>query len=260
MNGRDGKQTQASTRFSALETGIPATAAALFYLERQDKILFSLRETLRHPPASLTKLLTLCLVEERLKESGCDPATLLTMPEDADKVDSWWGFAPAERVSIGALMQAAAVVSANEAAMALAEWHSGTAGIFTQRLNERAKALGMSETAFSSPSGLGRHQWTTAQDVLRLVRHVHARHPRIAQLCALPVFEWKGKNHPSTNRLLGAIPGASGMKTGTLGGRVNNIVFTVMQDKGLCVAVVLGAPTKESRDGAVRLLFERLAP
>ncbi|MCX8995496.1 serine hydrolase [Rhizobiaceae bacterium BDR2-2] len=242
-----------------LEAGIPE-ASALLYRERQDEILFSLRESRRYPPASLTKLLTLCLIDERLEERGLDPATRLAMPADVERVDSWWGFAPAERVGIDTLMQAAAVVSANEAANALADWHSGSAEAFTRLLNERAKVLGMEATTFSSPSGLGRHQQTTVTDMLRLVRHVHARHPRIAQLCARQSFEWNGRSHPNTNRLLSSLPGACGMKTGTLGGRINNIAFTARRGGELYVAIVLGAPTKVSRDEAVRLLMESLAP
>jgi UDP-N-acetylmuramoyl-tripeptide--D-alanyl-D-alanine ligase len=234
--------------------------SALLYDTGEDRIVFSVGDTRPHPPASITKLLTLCLVEERLNEEDVSRRTEIVISPKAARVNSWWGFNAGERVSIDVLMRACAVVSANEAANALAEWHSGSVERFTRALNERCTKLGMLGTHISSPSGLGRGQTTTARDTLVLARHIYAQHPHVASLCATSNFEWKGKVHRNTNQLLGTLPGADGLKTGTLQGHGNHLVLSALRQEKRWIAIVLGAPTKSDRDRTVAMLMDRYAP
>ncbi|MDX3927489.1 MAG: Mur ligase family protein [Shinella sp.] len=237
----------------------PTGTSSLLYDVKEERVVFAERETELHPPASITKILTLCLIEERLQALGKSRGGSIPISASAANVDSWWGFSAGERIDVETLMKACAVVSSNEAANALAEWHSGSLSRFTDLLNGRAAEIGMCETYFSSPSGLGSEQKTTAIDVLTLARHVYTRHPAIAVLCAQQSFSWRGRTFANTNRLLGEIPGADGLKTGTLAGRGNHIVFSALQSGRRCIAIVLGAPTKASRDETVRELMGKWA-
>lgn len=235
---------------------LPKGVSAIRYSTQDGEVLFSAGSERSHRPASITKLMTLILVEERLRERGMSGAESIAIPADARHTDSWWGFEPGERVEIRTLMSACAVVSANEASNALAEWHSGTRADFTRALNARAQALGMTDTAFASPSGLGSDQRTTAVDVLCLARRLIARHPGIVELCGRRSFAWKDRLYPNTNSLLSRIGGAIGLKTGSLGGAVHNLVFARRKGQDVELAIVLGAPSRRLRDWIVAAMLD----
>ncbi|WP_246666214.1 Mur ligase family protein [Aquamicrobium sp. LC103] len=237
----------------------PEGLSGLLYDGKEGRVVFAQREDEARAPASITKLVTLCLVEERLRALGISRETMIEVSPRAANVNSWWGFEAGERVGIDTLMHAAAIVSSNEAANALAEWHSGSIENFTAALNARAAELGLENTRFATPSGLGRRQWSTAKDVLALARHVIGHQPHVSRLCAQRVFEWKGKQYPNTNRLLSQVDGADGLKTGTLAGHGNNVVFSALRGERRWVAVILGAATKAERDEAVRTLMDAYA-
>ncbi|WP_324740274.1 Mur ligase family protein [Tsuneonella sp. CC-YZS046] len=209
-----------------------------------------------YPPASLTKLLTLGLIDERLRESGESAENEIRISPRAADVNSHWGFKAGDRVRIETLMRAAMTVSANEAANALAEWHSGSLEAFTDCLNRRGAELGMTDTCFSSPSGLGRGQKITVRDALTLARHIQDEHPNIARLATARRFEWNGKGQNNTNTLLSEIPGADGLKTGRLG-PCFNLIFSVAWPEGRRLAIVLGARSRIERDAAIKALLGR---
>jgi UDP-N-acetylmuramoyl-tripeptide--D-alanyl-D-alanine ligase len=215
-----------------------------------------------HHPAALAKLLTLCLVEERRQELALGEDEMVIVSAAAAAVDSRWRINAGERVSIGDLMAATAIVGANEAAHALAEWHSGSAEAFTRRMNDRAQAIGMKSSRFASPSGVGRGQAITGADAIRLGAHVLNDAPAVRALSARPCFEWKGVTYPNTNRLIGTVAGVDGLRTGSVGARAHHLLLSATDGHGRrWIAAVLGAPTRAARDDAARaLLTERLVP
>lgn len=239
------------------EWSLPPHLGVVLYDGGQQRPVFSQNERKKFRPASITKLLSLALVEERRKTLGILPDTLVDISEKAARVNSRWGFNAGDRVPMATLMRAAAIVSSNEAAHALSEWHSGTTERFTDILNARATTIGLRDTRFASPSGLGAGQSTTVEDVLLLARYIHACHPEIAAICKERFFVRNGKRHANTNRLLAEIEGAEGLKTGSLVGHGFHLVFSAMRNDRRLIAVVLGAATKDERDNAVRVLFER---
>lgn len=238
------------------QIGIKTGTSALFFDCERNEVLFSVDEELAHKPASLTKLLTLCLIIDHLAAQDINPQTLLTIPDNVRDTNSWWGFQPREKVAIADLMKASIIVSANEASNVLAAWHSGNLVQFTEVLNKRARQIGMSNTIFSSPSGLGATQRTTARDALVLARYVHANYPLIVAMSGEKFFKWKGKNYKNTNRLMSTVDGAVGLKTGSLNRTLNNLIFSHLQNGRLSIAVVLGAPDKDNRDQIVKNLIK----
>jgi UDP-N-acetylmuramoyl-tripeptide--D-alanyl-D-alanine ligase len=236
--------------------------ATLLYDVDASRIVVSEHPDTAHHPAALAKLLTLCLVEERLRElpSGGDAA--ITLSSAAAAVDSRWRIAAGEQVSIADLMAATAIVGANEAAHALAEWHSGSVEAFTRRMNERAQAIGMAGSRFVSPSGVGLGQAITGADAIRLGAHIVEHAPRVHALSGTPAFEWKGVTYPNTNRLLGTVAGVDGLRTGSVGARAHHLLLSATDRQGKrWIAAVLGAPTRAARDAAARdLLRAALAP
>ncbi len=241
-----------------LEQGAPAIAphvsAMLFDCNTEEVLRIQGADNL-HPPASLTKLMTLSLIDEKLQQHAELQSEMVEVSSQAADVNSRWGFSAGEHVPVTTLMQAAAIVSANEAAHALAEWHSGNTRYFTAQLNLRAEALGMHQTRFASPSGLGRNQQISLNDALILARHVQHRHPSVADMAKARSFAWNGKKQRSTNDLLREVPGANGLKTGRLG-PCFNLIFSLSHEGRNQLAIVLGARSRFERDDAIRALLD----
>lgn len=237
------------------------TQSRLLYNVDSAHMTFAEQPEAVHHPAALAKLLTLCLVEERLKELGTSEEELVAISPAAAAVDSRWRLEAGERVTIADLMAATAIVGANEAAHALGEWHSGTVEAFTRRMNERAQAIGMADSRFASPSGVGRGQAITGADAIRLAAHVLEHAPRVHALSGRQSFDWKGATYPNTNRLIGAIPGVDGLRTGSVGARAHHLLLTLTdQHQRRWIAAVLGAPTRAARDTAARALLSSKLP
>lgn len=238
----------------------PPQSLLLYDLEAE-RMVVSEHADAAHHPAALAKLLTLCLVDERRRELGLAEDAPISVSPTAATVDSRWRFEAGECVTLGELMAATAIVGANEAAHALAEWHSGSAEAFTAEMNARARAIGMTASRFASPSGLGLGQAITGGDAIRLGAHVLTHAPAIHALSAKPWFAWKGATYPNTNRLIGTVAGVDGLRTGSVGARAHHLLLSVTDGNGRrWIAAVLGAPTRGARDAAARALLSSALP
>jgi UDP-N-acetylmuramoyl-tripeptide--D-alanyl-D-alanine ligase len=237
----------------------PPPQSRLLYDLDAGRMVFADHADAVHHPAALAKLLTLCLVEERRQALGIGEEVLVPISSSAAAVDSRWRLEAGDAVSFGDLMAATAIVGANEAANALAEWHSGSAEAFARSMNERAQAIGMTASRFASASGVGRGQAITGADAIRLGAHVLTHAPAVHALSARALFTWKGVTYPNTNRLLGTT-GVDGLRTGSVGARAHHLLLSVTDMDGRrWIAAVLGAPTRAARDDAARaLLSERV--
>ncbi|MBB3912738.1 Mur ligase family protein [Sphingomonas desiccabilis] len=249
---------------SLLQTRAPRPAAPqsrLLFDCEGERMVISEQEEGAHHPAALAKLLTLCLVDERRRQLGTGGEELVTLSPAAAALDSRWRLNAGDRVSVSDLMAATAIVGANEAAHALAEWHSGSAEAFTRHMNERAQAIGMTSSRFASPSGLGTDQAITGADAIRLGIHVLKHAPEVHRLSARPWFEWKGATYPNTNRLIGTLAGVNGLRTGSVGARAHHLLLSATDPWGRhWIAAVLGAPTRAARDAAARELLSAALP
>jgi UDP-N-acetylmuramoyl-tripeptide--D-alanyl-D-alanine ligase len=239
----------------------PPVQSLLLYDVDAARMLVAEHAEAVHHPAALAKLLTLCLVDERLQELGVGDDEMVSVSPAAAAVDSRWRIEAGERVTIADLMAATAIVGANEAAHALAEWHSGSVEAFTRRMNTRAQAIGMASSRFASPSGVGQGQAITGADAIKLGVHVLNHAPRVHTLSGKPWFAWKGATYPNTNRLIGTVPGVDGLRTGSVGARAHHLLLTVTDRRGTrWTAAVLGAPTRAARDAAARALLSAELP
>lgn len=250
-----------STR-SALVVDPPQCGVALYDLTA-DRLIWVSGGHVAHRPASVTKLLTLMLIQQRIVEAEVGLDTPVPVSSGAVATASWWGIRAGDRVALGELIRATAIVSCNEAANALAEWHSGSRAAFTVRLNAFARKIGLTNTLLSSPSGLGARQMTTAHDMVKLGRYVllHSSSYLKDVFCERS-FSYGEKRGVATNKLLGQVAGASGLKTGRLIDSskplrgINNLLFSAARGDRELLAVVLGAPTPDARDLISETLVE----
>jgi D-alanyl-D-alanine carboxypeptidase (penicillin-binding protein 5/6) len=204
------------------------------------------------PVASLTKLMTARLV----LDAGPLEHTATVPPLQIAGDESQAGLEPGDHLSRGELLQAMLVASANDAAGTLAVDVAGNQHSFVRMMNAEAAAAGLDATRYTNPVGLDDPaQHSSAADVARLARDL-MQDPAFRRIVASESTSLNGSELPATNDLLGAYPGADGIKTGHTDEAGWCIAASATRDGRSIVAVVLGAPTEQARDAAARTLLD----
>jgi serine-type D-Ala-D-Ala carboxypeptidase (penicillin-binding protein 5/6) len=228
----------------------PPAAGVLFDVD-SGEILWQRRAAVERPIASLTKLMTALLVAERDALSD----RVIVSRKAAHTPGSATGVLPAgKRVPLGPLLKALLMISANDAAVALAEHDSGSTTRFVARMNARAQSMGLVCTRFSTPNGLrDRDNRSCALDLAALAR-ADLANPRIASIArtryAKPPFPIKGRrlhlanNHYFLSHGLRGVVGArvTGLKTGWTDGAGRCYVTTARLRGRHLGVVVLDSP------------------
>jgi D-alanyl-D-alanine carboxypeptidase (penicillin-binding protein 5/6) len=196
-------------------------------------------------PASLVKVLAALVV----RESPRDGEWITVSERAAAETGSRIGLRAGEQVRVRDALEAMLVASANDACRALAEHVAGSARAFVGRMNRLAAALGLDATRIGDPCGHDvRGQRTTARDLWRLTRAAlgDAEVRRIVALRSVRLATRDGRvlAAPSSNALLGRLPGADGVKTGFTGQAGKCVVARAERDGREVVVVLLGAPDR----------------
>ena len=211
----------------------------------------------RHP-ASLTKIMTLYLLFERLEQGKIKLQTELPVSAHAAvQAPSKLGLKPGETIRVETAIRAIVTKSANDVAVIVAEALGGDEPSFAKMMTTKARALGMSQTTYRNASGLpDEEQITTARDQALLGRAIQDRYPNYYQYFATRTFDYRGKSIRNHNHLLGTVDGVDGIKTGYIRDSGFNIVTSVRRANRHLVAVVFGGRSADARDARVRSLIE----
>lgn len=209
-------------------------------------------------PASLTKLMTALLVMRALDNGEQSVQSEWTVSaRAAAQPASRLGLRSGRKMSVGSVLDAVLVASANDAALVAAEGIAGDEGAFVRLMNQMAAELGMTRTRFANASGLPAAQYTTARDIAVLARHLWRTFPkqrvRYAQTGITHAGRWVG----TTNPLLGSYQGARGMKTGFTCRAGFHLVGAAVRNGRTLIAVALGATTPDARTRAIRKLLDQ---
>jgi D-alanyl-D-alanine carboxypeptidase len=201
-------------------------------------------------PASLTKIMTLYLLFERL-EAGTIKLNS-EMPVSAyaaAQAPSKLGLKPSETIRVETAIRAIVTKSANDVAVIVAEALGGDESNFARLMTAKARALGMKSTTYRNASGLPESQQiTTARDQAILGRAIQDRFPTYYRYFATRTFEFRGKSVRNHNKLLGNVNGVDGIKTGYIRDSGFNIVTSVRRGSRHIVAVVFGGRSGNARD------------
>jgi D-alanyl-D-alanine carboxypeptidase len=213
-------------------------------------------EALRHP-ASLTKIMTLYLLFERLKAGKIKLDTPLKISAHAaEQSPTKLGVKPGQTLAVEDAIKAVVTKSANDAAVAIAENLGGDEDEFAKMMTAKAHALGMSRTTYVNASGLPNDdQITTAQNQALLGRAIQERFPRYYRYFSTEEFVYHGHAMRNHNHLLGVVGGVDGIKTGYTHASGFNLVASVHRDGRYIVAVVLGGRSAGERDAHMRELI-----
>lgn len=232
-------------------------SSAIVYDLDNDAILFEQNADQRIAPASLTKVLSMFLAMEFIRDGHASNDTLVTISKTAANAGgSSMGIRTGEQVSLGKLLQGMAVSSGNDASYAVAEHVGGSAEAFIRMMNAKAAALGMNDSHFMNPHGLpAEGQYTTARDMLTLARAYLKNYPHALELHNTRLLTHGGYTTWNKNPLLGQYPGADGLKSGWIRASGYNLIFTATRGNRRLLAVILGAPDTGTRGAeACRLL------
>ena len=206
----------------------------------------------RHP-ASLTKIMTLYLLFERLQTGKIKMSTDMEVSAHAAaQAPSKLGLRPGQTIDVETAIRAIVTKSANDVAVVVAEALGGSEENFARMMTAKARALGMMHTVYRDASGLPNdEQITTARDMTILGRAVQDRFPQYYHYFATRTFAYRGEEFRNHNHLLGRVDGVDGMKTGYIRDSGFNIVVSMRRGPRHLLAVVFGGRTASARDARV---------
>ncbi len=213
-------------------------------------------------PASLTKIMTLYLLFEKLESGKLKLDSELDVSEHAsEQAPTKLGLRPGQTIKVEDAIKGLVTRSANDASVVIAEAISGDEDDFAKLMTRKARALGMSKTVYRNANGLpNSEQVTTARDQATLGRAIQERFPRYYRYFATSSFVYRGHAIRNHNRLLGNVEGVDGIKTGYTRASGFNLVTSMRRGNRHLVGVVLGGRSGGSRDAIMRnLLAENLA-
>src|SRR6266480_7258772 len=208
-------------------------------------------------PASLTKIMTLYLLFERLDAGKMKLDTEMEVSEFAsEQSPTKLGLKPGQTLKLEDAIKGLVTRSANDAAVVVAEAIAGDEDEFAKLMTRKARALGMSNTVYKNASGLpDGDQVTTARDQSTLGRAIQERFPKYYKYFSIRSFTFRGESISNHNHLLGKVEGVDGIKTGYIGASGFNLVTSVHRGNRYLVAVVMGGSSAGSRDAKMRELI-----
>lgn len=226
---------------------------------RTGNILFAQNPDVRIPPASLTKIMSMLVTFDAVRVGKARLGDQVRVSRHAARQGgSRMGLRAGERVSLNRLLMGMAVSSGNDASMAVAERIGGSSRTFIAMMNRKARQIGMTSSTFKTPNGLpAAGQYTTARDMARLGYVYLKNNPSaLNKYHRIRVLKHRGSVTTNKNPLLGACPGADGLKTGWVSASGYNIISTVRRGNTRLIAVILGADSPGLRSHEIRRLIE----
>ncbi|MGA2313023.1 MAG: serine hydrolase [Xanthobacteraceae bacterium] len=231
-------------------TATPAQAGASILVEADSgKVLRAENATYPWYPASVTKLMTMYVTLQAVKQGRITPDTLFTVSRNAlAQAPTKMGFGVGTQVTVDNALKMMMVKSANDMAVLLAEGVDGSIENFADDMTRTAHRLGMTESNFVNPNGLPADgQITSARDLAILARALIHDFPEYNYYWHIPAIKFGRRVIRNYNKLLGRYPGADGMKTGFICASGFNLVATATRGNKQLIAVVLGAPSSAAR-------------
>ena len=210
-------------------------------------------------PASLTKMMTLYLLFEALRDHRVNLNEPVPVSSNAAAMPpTKLGLLPGTYITVEQALLGLVTKSANDAASALGEMLGGDEDRFAQMMTLRARALGMTNTTFHNASGLPDFgQVTTARDMATLGRRLIDDFPAYYRYFSVPSFVFQGRQVLNHQRMLQTYPGADGLKTGYIEASGYNVVTSALHGDVRLVGVVMGASSGGERDHQMASLLDQ---
>ena len=210
-------------------------------------------------PASLTKMMTIYMVFEALRDQRVRLDQQVPISDHAASMfPSKLGLVPSSRITVEEALLGLVTKSANDAAAAIGELLGGSEDRFAEMMTLRARALGMNATTFRNASGLpDPEQVTSARDMAILARHLVQDFPAEYRYFSAPQFVFHGRVIRNHDHMLTTYPGADGIKTGYTVAAGHNLVTSAVHEGVRLIGVVMGAKSNFERDVQMASLLDQ---
>ena len=245
----------------ATVTGAPeVSAGAAVLMEKETgEVLYQQNPHDKLEPASVTKVMTMLLVMEAMDAGLLSPdETVRVSARAASMGGSQVYLKEGETMTVRDLMKAVAVVSGNDAAVALAERVAGSESAFVERMNQRAAELGMEDTTFLNCTGLpAPGHLTSAYDIALMSRELILHHPSVREYTTIWMDSIRDGAFQlaNTNKLIRFYDGATGLKTGFTASAGYCLSATAERDGMELIAVVMKSETRDIRNESAKSML-----
>ncbi len=208
-------------------------------------------------PASLTKMMTLYLAFEDIKLGRLKPDETVSVSRKAWKIGGSTMFLdPRMHPMVKNLLHGIATLSGNDACIALAEHMAGSESAFVERMNKKARELGMTHTHFVNATGFpAKNHYSSAMDMAKLGAALFRDFPNQAKIFSEKSYTYKDHTQPNRNRLLWSFPSADGIKTGHTKEAGYCLVGTAKRGHTRLVSAVFGTTSDVQRARQSRVLL-----
>jgi D-alanyl-D-alanine carboxypeptidase (penicillin-binding protein 5/6) len=232
--------------------------SAILMDARSVQILYEKNPRLKVEPASFVKILTLYVALDTIRARNLNLDERVTVSQKAWKTGGSRMFLKVgERVRVEDLLKGVAIVSGNDACVALAEYMAGSEDVFVLEMNKRAQQIGLTDSQFKNSHGMpAEGQQMTAYDMALLARRYIEDHPEGFVLHSARVFEFNGIRQYNRNTLLTRNIGVDGLMTGYVEKSGYHLAATAKRNKQRIIAVVMGCKTMEQRTREAQTLLE----
>ena len=221
------------------------------------EIIFSQNADERRAPASVTKVMTMLLIYEALEQSRIAWDDIVAVSEHAASMGGSQVYLEVgEQQTVRDLVKSVVIASANDGAVALAEFISGSEESFVDLMNKKARALGMENTSFKNACGLDADgHFTTALDIAIMSRELITKYPTVEEFATTwmdTIIHKTARGEEefgltNTNKLVKWYNGTTGLKTGSTGEALYCLSATAKRNDMELIAVVLGSPNPTVR-------------
>ncbi|MES2677883.1 MAG: D-alanyl-D-alanine carboxypeptidase family protein [Pseudomonadota bacterium] len=226
----------------------------VFFEKQSDQIIY---------PASLTKLMTIYLTFEAIKEKKInlqDELYVSSRAASTSKINktNTLNLEIGDKISVEQAITGSLVKSFNELTVLLSEAISDNEWQFARDMNAKAQELGMFNTNFRNASGLhNQGQFTSDDDLAKLVLAIRKNFPEYYHYFSLKQFTYNHTKYPSHNNILLKYKGADGMKTGFTNAAGFNLIASAKREGRQVVSIVTGCDSVQKRDDLTKKLLDK---
>ncbi|MFY0543922.1 D-alanyl-D-alanine carboxypeptidase family protein [Brevibacillus sp. H7] len=236
--------------------------AAILLHANTGEILFEKNPHRRLPPASMTKILTALITMDLIESGKLGWKDRVSVSAYAASIrGSTMRLKQGDSVTVENLLKGMLIASANDASIAMAEHISGSVDRFVKGLNEKARALGLTNTNFVNPNGSpAPNHYSTAFDMAMMARELLEKQGTTTYSGVRSALVRKAGSPPyrlrNTNKLIGVYPGIDGLKTGYTKYAGFCLCASACREHQRVIAVVMGEPTRKQREVETAALLD----
>lgn len=236
------------------------SGGAILIEQHSGQVLYEHNSHEKLRPASVTKVMSILLIMEALDSGQISLTDKVPCTEDAAAMGGsqiWLDVR--EELTVDEMLKAICVVSANDCTVAMADYLCGSQEAFVERMNTRAKELGMNDTTFKNCHGIDEDGHVTSPyDIALMSRELLNNHPDITKYTTIWMDSLRdGKSElVNTNKLIRNYKGATGLKTGSTSVALYNLSASATRDNLSLIAVIMKAPTTKVRFAEAQKLLD----